>query len=1180
MEYNVSFKYKNSKAADQLQTTQITIENKEKGKGLSSLIKGQYVYGTVVSVKEGITLNFDGQEVTASKEACKDASAGEVKLFEVLKATDKEIELKVVDNTFKTMYKAFEASVRLDRDQDTLEEQKKQSSKRTEKEKEYQKTKSKMDQIVSRLTERDYQLLEKEGFAVEDFTIEGLYAALNRVKAKETDAGKNRTEQQKNSYTGKEISDRLKSENLPTTTENIQKVTTALELSGITTSMNDRTDKYLIAHEMEPTIENIYKAYYSGDDNKQGKTIMLSQEEWRELQPQAEEVIEAAGYEVNEENRNEAKWLIENKLPLTKQTITYKKELEEIKENTNKEVALDKIMEGMKYGISPKDISLLQEQGKSYEQLISQIQTISEEAVTRAVENDSEITIKKLLEEQLKVSGNPDSKEADRRAIDSNVTDTKAVDANIADTKAAEMKTSDTEPVVNEEDAKSDAARSEDKDNSYETIKALRQLEEIRLKMTTQALATMEKKGLHIETERLEKVVETLKEMEEIYYKELLSEAEVEASSQNIQTLRETMQSTSKLRFVPSFVLGITLQDRKLQTIPGLLTEGSKLQKDMEKAGEAYETLMTVPNREYGDSIQKAFKNIEPLLLEMDMENTELNQRAVRILGYNRMDITKEAINQVKAYDLEVTNLIQNLQPAVTVRLIKEGINPLDMPIRELNQNIDKIKEEQGITSEEKFSTYLRKLEKEEGITSEERKTYIGIYRLLYNIEKTDGAALGAVMKADREVTLNSLLTAIRTDSKGNINSIINDEFGTLQSLSRKGETITEQINTAFTADETSIDNTKLAVKPDSVTEQMEFLDRMLRIMKEEISPDKLSSVRQGILQAEQLAGQSILEVIPIQSPGKGIWETIADIPIEKLYDQLQKAEETQITEKAEYEEKVQEIRELCKNADQAIRFLNDYKIPSTSANILMANHILSNGEVPLKKLFKQQREKTVESSENSLMEIDKLSDTLIDKSSMKEAYEKLEDDAKASLDQACSEERIDSRRLAELKNIGMQMTFLKTLAEREFYRIPIETTSGITNMNLTILRGSGASGKLSVTVWSKQLGNVKAELSLKDQSMKGFISCDNRSGLELLQENAHEIEQTAKEDGLTIKQLDFGMQPKGNDSYSYTNLESETKNASMRSEMERKLYRMAKAMVFMVRAAELAGSEENKVVS
>jgi len=37
----------------------------------------------------------------------------------------------------------------------------------------------------------------------------------------------------------------------------------------------------------------------------------------------------------------------------------------------------------------------------------------------------------------------------------------------------------------------------------------------------------------------------------------------------------------------------------------------------------------------YGDSIQKAFASVPNLLKELGMEDTNVNERAVRILGYN-----------------------------------------------------------------------------------------------------------------------------------------------------------------------------------------------------------------------------------------------------------------------------------------------------------------------------------------------------------------------------------------------------------------------------------------------------------------------------------------------------------------------------------------------------------------
>ncbi|MGB4659677.1 MAG: hypothetical protein WBI07_10875, partial [Mobilitalea sp.] len=250
----------------------------------------------------------------------------------------------------------------------------------------------------------------------------------------------------------------------------------------------------------------------------------------------------------------------------------------------------------------------------------------------------------------------------------------------------------------------------------------------------------------------------------------------------------------------------------------------------------------------------------------------------------------------------------------------------------------------------------------------------------------------------------------------------------------------------------------------------------------------------------------------------------------------------------------------------------------TTPLNIMMANQVLSNGESVIKKIVNKQKEQNTENKENNLTETDELSDTLIDKASMNEAYEKFETEAKDALTQACSSEIIDSRKLAELKSTGQQMTFLRNLAQKEFYQIPIETEGGVTNMNLTILRGTESSGKVSITTQSDQLGSIKADFSLSGQTLKGFITCDSQQGLDSLQSNIGEIEKTAEEDSVIIKQMDFGTQRKDKDAYSYPNSDSEAQDVSMNADTERILYRLAKAVVQTVRLAENSMAKEKAV--
>ena len=51
-------------------------------------------------------------------------------------------------------------------------------------------------------------------------------------------------------------------------------------------------------------------------------------------------------------------------------------------------------------------------------------------------------------------------------------------------------------------------------------------------------------------------------------------------------------------------------------------------------------------------------------------------------------------------------------------------------------------------------------------ISEEERSSYIGIYRLIAQVEKGDGAALGFLMNQGSDVTMRNLLRAVTFQKK------------------------------------------------------------------------------------------------------------------------------------------------------------------------------------------------------------------------------------------------------------------------------------------------------------------------------------------------------------------------------------------------------------------------------
>ena len=75
-----------------------------------------------------------------------------------------------------------------------------------------------------------------------------------------------------------------------------------------------------------------------------------------------------------------------------------------------------------------------------------------------------------------------------------------------------------------------------------------------------------------------------------------------------------------------------------------------------------YESVGTEVRRDLGDSLTKAFSNIDTLLEEAGFETTARNERAVRALAYNQMPLTEENLVSVKEYDERVTTLMKKYE--------------------------------------------------------------------------------------------------------------------------------------------------------------------------------------------------------------------------------------------------------------------------------------------------------------------------------------------------------------------------------------------------------------------------------------------------------------------------------------------------------------------------------------
>lgn len=301
------------------------------------------------------------------------------------------------------------------------------------------------------------------------------------------------------------------------------------------------------------------------------------------------------------------------------------------------------------------------------------------------------------------------------------------------------------------------------------SVKATRVMEEIRLKMTTEANLMLIKSDYHIDTKNLEKYVEALKEIEEsTQYKEVLE----------VSKVSETVETVKKL---PAAVIAPIAREILTVSLEDVVKIGAPIKANYDAAVETYEQVGTQVRTDLGDSIKKAFRNVSDILSEMGLENTNDNQRAVRILGYNNMPITEESIDEIKEADKKLQNVISRITPKDTLSLIREGRSPIQMSVDELNEYLDKSHDVQK-EEIEKYSKFLYKLERDKEITPEERADYIEVYRFFHQIEKTGAAAVGAVVNAGQEFTISNLKTALKTAKHKGMDVTIGDVYDTLMS--------------------------------------------------------------------------------------------------------------------------------------------------------------------------------------------------------------------------------------------------------------------------------------------------------------------------------------------------------------------------------------------------------------
>lgn len=329
-----------------------------------------------------------------------------------------------------------------------------------------------------------------------------------------------------------------------------------------------------------------------------------------------------------------------------------------------------------------------------------------------------------------------------------------------------------------------------------------RLLEEIRLRMTVETNIRLLESGFSIDTRPIEETIEALKQARQELAREFFPQTEITDGEalERYQVLETAWKTVKELPGLPVDTVG-QWQESVQEAGEGTLEEfhhlGKALQAEYEKAGQRYEAIWTSPRADMGDNIRKAFANVDEILQDMGYEPTEENRRAVRVLGYNRMEITPEHVEEIKSACTTVDEVTRRMTPAAVLQMIRDGVNPLEQSLPQLQEYFEN-QDRNPQQETERYSRFLYKLEKKGDITPEEKSAFIGCYRLLRQIEKGDSAAIGSVINMGAEMNFSTLLSAVRSRRAGHMNTRVDDAVGYLSRLEENGVRIDEQIRMGY----------------------------------------------------------------------------------------------------------------------------------------------------------------------------------------------------------------------------------------------------------------------------------------------------------------------------------------------------------------------------------------------
>lgn len=589
--------------------------------------------------------------------------------------------------------------------------------------------------LMMKLSGADAVKLDEDGFNLTDATPDDMVNIIEKIKIElamhsddyvnyGTAVSKDKIESVTGSAaTAASVESRMQGADIAVNDESVAEVKGTLEKSKELKPLSENTKNYMVANGIEPSIAGIYQAQAatSSSISADGVTIgrcvnAISDADFEALRPGIEKIIASSGLEVNDNILADARAFIDAQIPVTKENLEYKAQLDAIdieKIQADPDEMLNKILDNMKLGGKAENTLVT---GLPIDDIRTALDTINRAEysdVVNVVSKGETFTIASL------------KLEMDARSFR-------------IEYSAASVSTGNSE-VRNQASDVQQAA-----DKAYDTLVTARVL------MSANASIYLVKNNISILTTPIDELNSMLMEYEQA--DEMYEEAQIAYTDvlEARKTLNEIVRNPARV-FASMF----------------------------DKMNETYEAVGTQIRGDLGDSLKKAVQgSADDIIKELGLEGTDEDKEAIKVLAANNMDMTKENVEIVKSVNAMINNLIKNMKPETVLNMIKDGVNPMNASIEEVNEYLTEANDKASKDNEEKFSKFLYKLDRTNGITKEQRKQFIGIYQMMNIFTRDAGVAAGALIKQGAEVTMNNLMTAYNSRKHYDMDAVIDENTG------------------------------------------------------------------------------------------------------------------------------------------------------------------------------------------------------------------------------------------------------------------------------------------------------------------------------------------------------------------------------------------------------------------